>query len=70
MCRRGRTLPSSHFRQIEASGYQSLGEGQPLSFFVTDETKGPQDEQVQALHRLWHDKMPRIRGAIFLLRLW
>ncbi|MCF3114900.1 hypothetical protein PX141_02695 [Pseudomonas aeruginosa] len=26
---------------MEASGYQSLGEGQPLSFFVTDETKGP-----------------------------
>ncbi|WIK43597.1 hypothetical protein OI910_29065 [Pseudomonas aeruginosa] len=51
---------------MEASGYQSLGEGQPLSFFVTDETKGPQVEQVQALHRLWHDKMPRIRGAIFL----
>ncbi|MCB5958177.1 hypothetical protein OLM68_22010 [Pseudomonas aeruginosa] len=55
---------------MEASGYQSLGEGQPLSFFVTDETKGPQVEQVQAQHRLWHDKMPRIRGAIFLLRLW
>ncbi|MGZ2804662.1 hypothetical protein [Pseudomonas aeruginosa] len=55
---------------MEASGYKSLGEGQPLSFFVTDGTKGPQVEQVQALHRLWHDKMPRIRGAIFLLRLW
>ncbi|MCN0200188.1 cold-shock protein, partial [Pseudomonas aeruginosa] len=25
-----------------------MGEGQPLSFFVTDGTKGPQVEQVQA----------------------
>ncbi|AEO74948.1 MULTISPECIES: cold-shock protein [Pseudomonas] len=38
-----------HFRQIEASGYKSLGEGQRVSFFVTAGAKGPQAEQVQAL---------------------
>ncbi|EPJ9934617.1 cold-shock protein, partial [Pseudomonas aeruginosa] len=38
-----------HFRQIEASGYKSLDEGQRVSFFVTAGAKGPQAEQVQAL---------------------
>ncbi|HEP8835414.1 TPA: cold-shock protein, partial [Pseudomonas aeruginosa] len=33
-----------HFRQIEASGYKSLDEGQRVSFFVTAGAKGPQAE--------------------------
>lgn len=36
-----------HFSAIQARGYRSLEEGQPVEFEITQGPKGPQAEQVQ-----------------------
>ena len=36
----------AHFRQINASGYKTLAEGQQVEFTVTQGEKGPQAENI------------------------
>lgn len=38
-----------HFSAINANGFRSLAEGQPVSFTVTQGQKGPQAENVTVL---------------------
>ncbi len=36
-----------HYSAIEADGYRSLNEGQPVEFSVVDSDKGPQAQSVK-----------------------
>ncbi len=38
-----------HFSQIQKEGFKTLDEGEPVSYEVTDEGKGPQAENVVSL---------------------
>lgn len=38
-----------HFSAIDAAGFRSLGENQPVEYAVTQGPKGPQAEQVRPL---------------------